>query len=104
MKNTEILQTIKSEARKIIPGCKVMLFGSRARGDYNNDSDYDILVITEKQLSIPEKRQLRNQIRRTLLKYEILSDILVQTESDIKIKIRLTGHIVKSAVNEGQIL
>ncbi len=27
---------------------KVVLFGSRARGDYSNDSDYDILVIVDR--------------------------------------------------------
>ncbi|BBL45246.1 nucleotidyltransferase [Nanobdella aerobiophila] len=29
---------------------KIILFGSRARGDYREDSDYDILIITEEKI------------------------------------------------------
>lgn len=28
---------------------KIILFGSRARGDYSNNSDYDFLVLTDKR-------------------------------------------------------
>jgi len=27
---------------------KIILFGSRARGDYREDSDWDILIVTKK--------------------------------------------------------
>ena len=104
MENSEILQTIKTVAQKILPGSRVLLFGSRARGDYNTYSDYDILIIIDKQLSIIEKRRLRNQVRRALLKQDILADVLVQTKTDIKIKKHLTGHIIKTATKEGQML
>ena len=30
---------------------KIILFGSRARGDFSKYSDYDILIITKKKLS-----------------------------------------------------
>ena len=26
---------------------KIILFGSRARGDFNNDSDYDLMILKE---------------------------------------------------------
>ena len=29
---------------------KIILFGSRARGDYKEDSDWDILIVTEEKL------------------------------------------------------
>ena len=101
MENSEILQTIKKEAKKILPGCKVLLFGSRARQEYHHDSDYDILVITKRELSIVEKRKIRSRIRKSLHAFDILSDILVQTTTDIKNKMNLTGHIIKDAINEG---
>jgi len=36
-------------------GARVVLFGSRARGDYDSLSDYDLLVITPLTLNADEK-------------------------------------------------
>lgn len=41
-----------------MPGLhQVILFGSRARGDADPDSDYDVAVVTERPVS-PEERDL----------------------------------------------
>ena len=45
-----ILQSIKEKSAKIMPvNAKVILFGSQARGDYREDSDWDILILLDKQ-------------------------------------------------------
>ncbi|MFM6024422.1 MAG: nucleotidyltransferase domain-containing protein, partial [Dolichospermum sp.] len=36
---------------------QVILFGSYARGDFTSDSDIDILIVTQKKLSKPEREQ-----------------------------------------------
>ena len=43
--NSDSLSIIKEITRRFLPGSKVLLFGSRARKDYNPDSDYDLLVV-----------------------------------------------------------
>lgn len=40
----KLLQSKKAELEKKYPLSELALFGSYARGDYNNDSDIDILV------------------------------------------------------------
>lgn len=40
----KLLQSKKAELEKKFPLSEFTLFGSYARGDYNNDSDIDILV------------------------------------------------------------
>ena len=40
--NSDSLSIIKEITRRFLPGSKVLLFGSRARKDYNPDSDYDL--------------------------------------------------------------
>lgn len=104
MSDSEILSKIKSTALQLFPGCKVILFGSRARKENNKNSDYDVLVVIDKVLTPEEKMPYRTQIRKSLLSYGILSDILIQSEQEIDKKIHLTGHIVKTILAEGVVL
>ncbi len=38
---------------------KIILYGSRARGDFRDDSDYDILVLTDLEESLQKEYQKR---------------------------------------------
>ncbi len=48
-KQNEILAKIKSAVQEEIPDSKVYLFGSRVTGKIHDESDWDILVLTEKK-------------------------------------------------------
>lgn len=50
MKSTreELLKSIKSVLLSAVPNGKIILFGSRARGDARKDSDWDLLIILDK--------------------------------------------------------
>jgi len=91
---------IKNTVHEIFPDAQVMLFGSRARGDFKLDSDYDILVITSKELIPEEKMPYRTSIRKNLLSHKIFSDILIQSRSEISVKRKLTGHIIKKILDD----
>jgi len=43
--NQLIFNEIQTLKRQLLPNEKVILFGSQARGDYQEDSDWDLLVI-----------------------------------------------------------
>lgn len=71
----KILNDIKNAVNKNFPGSvdKIIFYGSRKRGDNNNDSDYDILLITEK----PVDYNFKNEVYEKLIDIDIENEILV---------------------------
>lgn len=50
MSRETIIKMLTETARNVVPtGSKVVLFGSQARGDANEESDWDILVLLDSQ-------------------------------------------------------
>lgn len=48
-KHTQIIEAIANKARSIVPSnAELILFGSRARGDAHEGSDWDILILLDK--------------------------------------------------------
>jgi uncharacterized protein len=60
--DTEFLQRVKATVQAIDPTAEVWLFGSRARGDARDDSDWDFLVLTDG----PANWQYKHLLRDTL--------------------------------------
>jgi uncharacterized protein len=44
-----LFKKVKEVVYSFDPQAKIILFGSRARGDYRKDSDWDFMVLTEKE-------------------------------------------------------
>lgn len=99
--NLDTFSIIREIASRIIPNSKILLFGSRARRDNNNDSDYDFLIITKETIDIRKKRTLKSLLRKELAWFKIPADILIQSEDEINSKKEITGHIIKQVLREG---
>ena len=49
MEREEVISHIRQVAEQVLPkGSTLYLYGSRARGDFNEDSDWDLLVLLDK--------------------------------------------------------
>jgi predicted nucleotidyltransferase len=84
----EILFKIKKTVSELDPGARVILFGSRARGDYGKESDWDLLILT----SIPATEENKRNFRYHLL------DIELETEQAISTLIHHHDHWKKFSV------
>ncbi|TAL67662.1 MAG: nucleotidyltransferase domain-containing protein [Bacteroidetes bacterium] len=58
----KILLRIKNAVQKIEPDSEIFLFGSRARGDYNEHSDWDLLIILPGELTFSRKMQVTKRL------------------------------------------
>ncbi len=58
----ELLNRCKDAIRQVVPDADVILYGSRARGDADEYSDYDILVITSGPADIPVHKKMIESI------------------------------------------
>ena len=93
------LTKIKRVIKTIFPDGQVILFGSRSRGDFERQSDYDLLVIIKRNSSIKEKRQYASAIRKQLA--EIPIDVIVKTEKDANYYKDKIGSVTREAILEG---
>ncbi len=101
--NNEISKLVKKTLGNLY--CqRMVLFGSRARGDFKEGSDYDILVIVEVPLTIKEKMRLTRLLRKRLAKIGIDADIIIKSEDEINYYKEKIGSVVRGALKEGKAL
>lgn len=80
---------------------KIVLFGSRARGDAGPDSDYDFLVV-ERELKDRRAEMLR--LRRALRPLGVPCDVLVVSERYAEEWGGALNSTMHSALSEGRVL
>ncbi len=98
----EIKKIIKEEVEK--RGVKILwmlLFGSRAKGNYKPDSDWDIFVIIDKKLSFAEKWDIIDDIKIRLARLHIPNDIILKSEEEVKESEDNVGTATYYALKDG---
>jgi predicted nucleotidyltransferase len=78
----------------------VILFGSRARGDAENDSDFDVLIILDKDYHWKDENKILDLCYDIDLKYNIIIDAHLISQNEIN-SIRGKQPIFLNAINSG---
>lgn len=80
---------------------KVILFGSRARGDADDGSDFDFLVI---EREVGDRLAEAVKLRRALRGFGFPVDVIVMDEALAERRSKVRGTMVDRALREGRLV
>ena len=96
-----LLDFIRERIVSAVDPLRIIMFGSRARGDARHDSDIDLLVVLQE---VTDKRNMAIKIRSLLRDLPVGKDVIVTTPQEIQLRGHLVGSILRPALREGKIL
>lgn len=100
IETTKISEIVSRIAIQFDPD-RIILFGSYALGNANNDSDIDLLVI--KNTNLPRHRRSFD-IQKSLIGSMIPMDILVYTQKEFELESQEKYSFLSSALKTSKIL
>lgn len=101
MIKSEITKKIKSLVKKDFPDSSILLYGSRARSDFSQDSDWDFLILVDKTLNEYEKIALKNKLYDIELESDqVINSVIHSTIEWNRPEMRVTPFY-KNVIKEG---
>ena len=94
-----------NEATKMLkerfPVKEVILFGSKARGDSDEESDIDLLLVTKRSIHWKERQAIIHALFDLGMKHDVIFSILDTTEPDFDRGIFTAFPIYQEIIREG---
>ncbi len=104
MNYNTLIKKIKTSVTSTEPDAKIILYGSYARGDYNKNSDIDLLIIIPKNnITKKEEKKIKYDLYDLEFETGILISPLVFTEEKWKNRPFITPFF-ENIQKEGKIL
>ena len=101
LNETQATSEITRRIVEVVKPERIVLFGSRARGDAREDSDFDLLVIAPSD-EAQWKRTL--PIYRALAGLRVPTDVVWFTQDEINEWRNVKSHFITTAMREGKVL
>jgi len=102
MDTTDIPKAVKEAVHRVDPGATVILYGSRARGDAQPDSDWDFMVLHD----FAPSDEANNQLHDLLLNVELDSGQVIvaihRTKREWNSRLYEAMPFHQNVVREGQ--
>lgn len=89
-KSLYIAKLIRNYINDIDPTADVILYGSRARGDERQDSDWDILILTNYTANLMTERKFRDKLYDLELETGEVFSVFVYSKKDWQTKQKIT--------------
>ena len=97
---SQIQYIVQQIIRKYHPS-KIILFGSAARGDYDQVNDLDFLIIKD---DVPPEGLERMRELDEIIDRNMAADMLVYRPDEFEERIKLGDPFIKAILTEGQVL
>ena len=91
-KSINIIHLIKDNIAEIDPDARVILYGSRARGDAKRHSDWDILVLTDYPVTLQIEQKFRDHLYELELETGEILSLFVYSKSDWETRHHITPY------------
>ena len=98
----DVANAMAGRLREGMGAIAVHLFGSRARGDGQPDSDFDLLVVVPESTE-PRYRRSR-EARRLVRSFEVPKDIVVMTAEEWREELEVKASLASTVAREGILL
>lgn len=97
-----LVQAVVDATVAAVDPVRIVLFGSRARGDATVDSDLDLLVVEREPFTPQRSRQAElSKIRRALWRVPIPVDVLVYSAAEVDEWRHSPNHVIARSLREG---
>lgn len=73
------LRKLKEEIVKKFPEAEIILYGSKARGDFDKESDIDLLILPKKDVNTALEEEIISLTYDIELKYDIVFGLLIES-------------------------
>lgn len=80
-KDKALLERVKQLVHKCIPDATILLYGSVARGTKGPDSDYDILILSDRSPSVDTGERLNGAIYEIELEQDVIIATALRTRT-----------------------
>ena len=100
----EVIEKLKTILEEIgVAYFNILLFGRRTGQDFEEESDWDFLIIVKKNLDLKEKRELWYKIYRRFHEYFpfIAIDIILKDEQSFEKEKKVANTISNEVYQEG---
>ena len=98
MTTTDVLSMMVQRIVERFQPLRIILFGSRVRGDARWDSDYDLLVVMPDGI---DRKETTISMLRALADMPAPKDVVVTTPEEIARRGDLPGTVLRPALREG---
>ena len=102
--DTLIGQMVQAVVDEVDPE-RVILFGSRARGEEREESDVDLVVVEAEPFG-PERSRHKEMVRlyKVLADFPVSADVLVYSHEEVDYWRDSLNHVLARALREGKVL
>ncbi|MCL6088039.1 MAG: nucleotidyltransferase domain-containing protein [Actinobacteria bacterium] len=98
------LSKLKNELLKNFPGAELILFGSKARGDFTDFSDLDVLILVDQEVDYELKDKIIEIAYDIELENDIVFGLIIENKKSWRSSRYRVMPLYKNVVKEGAII